>query len=242
MECFTRTCPLDGELVTRYWPDNVALIEIMNLKCYCMQKTQGCQWMGLLMDLEEHLSGCDCFEPFACPYFAFRCNFCGNRMEITQHLVEQYNEHGNLLKSESEKISLENINKSADGGKTLIEINDKIMIFESLLIKIFGGNMEMCTLMQLRDIIDKILMESEGNLTFLLFRDKYNEILKMFDSGDVISTTFKTPIGDAITRVKKSNGSLFNGESITYVFPYEVESGKSSVPKEIDTLLNEESL
>ncbi|XP_057304946.1 TNF receptor-associated factor 5-like isoform X2 [Hydractinia symbiolongicarpus] len=77
-------CPIDGEPIddTQIFPDRHAKREILQLKCYCNNKENGCPWIGEVANAEGHVSTCD--------YFLVMCTNCGGNVikrNLNDHLI-----------------------------------------------------------------------------------------------------------------------------------------------------------
>ncbi len=73
-------CPLCKQIITTLL-DKKQKRRVLDLKVYCNNKTDGCDWVGGLGELEQHLSE-------KCQFVFVDCPYCGNiymRIDLTQH-------------------------------------------------------------------------------------------------------------------------------------------------------------
>ena len=111
---------MDGELIEQWFEDRSCLREILQLSCFCLNKSNGCSWVGLLYELDEHLSDCPyviVICPLAeckvlrkdlenhktqsckglsnqpCQFTNIGCDFRGSSDELKSHLKEDVTDH-----------------------------------------------------------------------------------------------------------------------------------------------------
>lgn len=75
-------CPRDDKIFTQVFKDKKCLKEILLLKIYCPQKSQGCSCIMSLQELSTHADVC-MYTMIDCPQ---KCNMVIARLDIEQHL------------------------------------------------------------------------------------------------------------------------------------------------------------
>ncbi|XP_066918860.1 TNF receptor-associated factor 2-like [Clytia hemisphaerica] len=94
-----RFCPEDGyEIEKETFPDRSAMKDIMLLSCYCLRKNDGCDWFGVIMDLEQHhTKDCPYGDVFVCKFQQIGCRGKGQNIALEKHYQHDFVYHHTLL-------------------------------------------------------------------------------------------------------------------------------------------------
>ena len=204
-DCFGRYvyCDEDHEDIISYYPDLQAQKEILNLKCYCLFKNDGCAWEDFSHELEDHLKICQFVETETseCPYKTLNCNEMGSRKHILNHREKDMIYHHALL-SELLKSECMNLNLVA---KVISELKN----FESIVLSEFNNDY-INKVKNLKSRIDSIIKRKLVSKSFFKYASEVNALeqqIKLLTSYfDIPSITTKLSFEEhRIERAAKEN-------------------------------------
>ena len=85
-----KPCPLCNVKFTTCIPDKRLQRTLNEMKVYCPHKELGCQWIGELIDLTQHLNVADTQLTEGCSFVLIECTFCQKdmqRKDLKEHKV-----------------------------------------------------------------------------------------------------------------------------------------------------------
>lgn len=94
-----KACPLCNEAGFEAFHDKKTEREINNLEVYCTEKAVGCEWVGELRKLDQHLGGECLLVEVECEFAPIGCPVKLPRRDVVRHLEESKDRHMQLLSS-----------------------------------------------------------------------------------------------------------------------------------------------
>lgn len=93
-----RECPVDRSPITvnNLRKDIRSHRRIINLRCYCLHREQGCQWEGEYGNLQSHVDRCE-HVPVECAFAPHGCNAVVSRRNLHEHIAENVAQHLALM-------------------------------------------------------------------------------------------------------------------------------------------------
>ncbi|CAI8010559.1 hypothetical protein GBAR_LOCUS6948 [Geodia barretti] len=119
-------CPLCFRPNTSHHEDPSLAQRILLFHVYCTSRQKGCNWQGMLRDLELHMSsdeGCQ-FSLVECPLAVFGCKQHSlMRRDLNRHMTDKHTKHITTVIGESPiRITEEPPNKGHYGGSDCREV------------------------------------------------------------------------------------------------------------------------
>ena len=105
-------CPVDSEklLHNLIFPDKSALLEILALEIYCLQRSEGCQWVGKISAVCEHEKDCP-FVKVECLNKSLGCNVKLLKFQLAKHVEKECSFRTTECLYCSEKFALASLSK-----------------------------------------------------------------------------------------------------------------------------------
>ena len=88
-----KPCPLCNSPITTSLPDRRLQRTLNNLEVYCSFKETGCEWVGKLGILSQHLNvnSSDNYKRLGCPFFLLKCCYCKENFQRQYVLDHEQN-------------------------------------------------------------------------------------------------------------------------------------------------------